>query len=140
MKLDTDCIRLGDSIVRVKGCAVELWNHWKPWMPSWLANWIPLCPDNAREAFAYSLESPFWLSHTFRALGRFEILLQLAIREDVVPAQFIKSDVPILMIKDFGDPSIPIEKRVVSSVKLGGGGWGGSVGGRPPRFYKLGDQ
>jgi DNA mismatch repair ATPase MutS len=120
MKLDSDCVKLGDSILGVKGCAMELWDQWKEWMPSWLGSWILLCPDDSRQAFAFITESPFWIRHTFRALGRFEVLFHLAVRDDVVPAQFIKSTEPILMIKDFGDPSIPIEKRIVSSVKLGG--------------------
>uniref|UniRef100_A0A6C0KP09 DNA mismatch repair proteins mutS family domain-containing protein n=1 Tax=viral metagenome TaxID=1070528 RepID=A0A6C0KP09_9ZZZZ len=133
MKLDTDCLKLGESIVGVKGCAAELWDQWKGWLPPWLGSWISLCPDDGRQAFAFVLESPFWLRHTFRAIGRFEILLHLAMRDDVVPAQFVRSDEPILMIKDFGDPSIPIQKRVVSSVKLGISGSGrargiGSIG------------
>ena len=121
IKLDKDCLKLGECVIGVKGCMVELWNRWKGWMPSWLESWIPLCPDDPRQAFAFVMESPFWLRHAFRALGRFEILLHLAIRDDIVPVQFVRSDTPVLMIKDFGDPSIPIEKRVVSSVKLGGG-------------------
>ena len=119
MKLDTSCLHLGESIVRVKHTALELWNDWKPWMPSWLSTWLPLCPDDHRQAFAYVLESPFWLPHTFRAIGRFEILLKLALRDDVVPVQFIKSQEPVLMLKDFGDPSIPMEQRIISSVSFG---------------------
>lgn len=120
MKLDTDCLRLGDSVVRVKGVAGELWGIWKAWMPSWVGSWISLCPGDVRQAFAYVLESPFWLRHTLRALGRLEIMLALALRDDVVPAQFVAGQKPVLVLKDFGDPSIPVEKRIVSSVKFGG--------------------
>lgn len=119
MKLDKDCIRLGSAVVCVKGVALELWEQWKAWMPSWIGTWIPLCPSDSRQAFAFALESPFWLRHTLRGLGRLEILLSLALRNDVVPAQFIRSLKPVLMLKDFGDPSIPMESRIVSSVALG---------------------
>jgi len=119
MKLDVDCIRLGSAIILVKTSAATLHSLWKPWMPSWLSSWITLCPDDIRQAFAYCLETPFWLHHIFRALGRFEVLYSLAARDDVVPAQFVNSKSPVLMLKEFGDPSIPSEKRIVSSVRLG---------------------
>jgi DNA mismatch repair ATPase MutS len=88
-------------------------------MPSWLSSWLTLCPDDIRQAFAYCLETPFWLHHTFRALGRFEVLYRLAARDDIVPVQFVNSKRPVVMLQDFGDPSIPTEKRIVSSVRLG---------------------
>jgi len=119
MKLDSDCVKLGTTIILFKHSAQKLYELWKPWMPSFLASWISMCPDDIRQAFAYCLESPFWLQHTFRALGRFEVLYRLAARNDIVPAQFVNSKQPVLMLKDFGDPSISTEKRIVSSVRLG---------------------
>jgi hypothetical protein len=119
MILDGDCLNLGNLIVRVKGIAGELCGEWREWMSCWLENWIPLCPDDARQAFAFVLENPVWLPHTMRSLGRFEVLLRLAGRADVVAAQFVSGGSPQLMIKEFGDPSIPVESRVVSSVRLG---------------------
>ena len=122
IRLDTDCLKLGDSIVRVKEVGMNLWNEWSPWLPKWLGNWLDICPENGRQAFAFVMDTPFWLRHTFRALGRLEILMRLAARSDVVPAQFVGGTEPVLMLKDFGDPAIPIDSRILSSVKLGGGG------------------
>jgi hypothetical protein len=125
MKLDKDCQNLGSLVVRVKGIAGGIYEEWAPWLSSWLEGWISLCPDDSRQAFAFVLEKPFWLPQMFRALGRFEVLLRLAGRSDVVAAEFIDSSAPILMIQNFGDPSIHRDSRVVSSIRLGGGGGGG---------------
>ena len=120
MRLDKDCLNLGNSIVCVKGCAERLWKEWNAWMPGWLEKWLELCPDDSRRAFAFVMETPFWLRHTFRGIGRFELLMRLAARPDVVPAQFVNGSEPVLMLKDFGDPAIPVESRITSSVHLGG--------------------
>jgi hypothetical protein len=120
MKLDKDCLTLGNTVVRVKEVAAELFREWTPWMSGWLEKWIELCPLDGRQAFAFVLETPFWLPQTFRALGRFELLLRLAAKNDVVAAQFVGGAQPILMIQNFGDPSIDRGSRVVSSVRLGG--------------------
>jgi hypothetical protein len=120
-RLDSDCMNLGSSVLRVKEIALDLWSSWSPWLPSWLQSWIDLCPSSSREAFAFSLDSPFWLHHTLRALGRLEVLLRLACRPDTVAADFVKSSSPVLTLKDIGDPSIQIESRVVSSFTLGAG-------------------
>lgn len=132
IKLDADCQNLGALVVRVKEIAEILYEEWEPWMSSWLEKWIRLCPRDSRQAFAFALEKPFWLPQTFRALGRFEVLLRLAGRNDVVATEFVGGAEPILMIQNFGDPSIPRGTRVVSSVRLGGlcrsGGAGGPKG------------
>jgi len=120
MRLDADCIKLGTLVVGVKGLAVELSDQWSRWLPSWFEGWLPLCPSDPREAFAFVLETPYWLRHTLRCLGRFEVLLRLGSSEGTVPAEFVSGDAPVLMIKDFGDPSIPVGRRVKSSIGLGG--------------------
>ena len=121
MRLDHDCLNLGNSLIDVKGCSMRVWGVWKRWLPQWFGKWIGHCPDDSRQAFAFTMESPFWLKHVFRALGRLEILIRLSVRGDVVPARFIEGSEPILMLKGFGDPAIPYERRVLSSLKLGGG-------------------
>ena len=120
MKLDGDCLELGKSIAELRTTATELVSSWKKFFPSWLDSWIKECPADIRQGFAFVLETPVWLPHLFRALGRFEVLYILANRADVVPTQFVDSVEPILMIRDFGDPSIPSEQRVISSARLGG--------------------
>jgi hypothetical protein len=126
MRLDVDCIKLGESVLSVKGVALELWGKWSTWLPSWLGDWIHLCPSTAREAFAFSLDTPFWIQYVLRAVGRLEVLLKLALRADIIPAQFVRSKTPLIVLKGTGDPSIPMESRVVSSVSLGGTGGAGS--------------
>ena len=121
MRLEKDCLALGAAIITVKESASFLINKWGMWMPTWFPSWISNCPDDKRQAFAFVLDTPFWLRHTFRALGRFEVLYMLAGRTDVVPVQFVNSATPALMLKDFGDPSIPVERRVTSSLRLGCG-------------------
>lgn len=120
MRLEADCISLGNTILDVKGGCSRLAERWARWLPGFLPSWIPLCPSTSREAFAFALESPFWLRHCFRAVSRFEILWRLANRGDVVPAEFVRSVKPVLVLKEFGDPQIPLEKRVISSVGFGG--------------------
>jgi len=120
MRLDENCLTLGSSVICVKEVAMRLFNGWSQWLPSWLKQWISECPDNVREAFAFVLENPFWLRHTLRALGRFEVLVLLSARRDVVPAEFIRTSEPFLKICKFGDPAIPVESRSLSSVCLGG--------------------
>jgi len=119
MTLDADCLKLGNLLIGVKGIGLRLFATWKQWIPAWLGGWLAECPDDPRQAFAFATESPFWLRHTFRCLGRFEILMRLAGKEDVVAAEFVEGQKPVLMLKNFGDPSIPLAERVVSSVKLG---------------------
>ena len=121
IKLDTNCLSLGDSILRVKRVANELQVGWGRWLPSWLPKWIELCPSGTREAFAFVIDTPFWLKHILRSIGRFEVLFSLATRPDVVSAEFLESSEPVLMLKEFGDPSIPLSRRVMSSIRLGGG-------------------
>ena len=121
MKLDTNCLSLGASIVRVKEISEQLQARWGRWLPAWLPGWIRLCPSNAREAFAFVIDTPFWLKHILRSLGRFEVLFTLAARPDVVAAEFLGGTEPVLMLKEFGDPSIPLERRVMSSIRMGGG-------------------
>ena len=118
MTLDADCLALGNSLIGVKGIGLELTKAWKAWVPGWLAGWLAECPDDPRQAFAFAIETPFWLRHTFRALGRLEVVLALAGREDVTSAEFVGSAKPALVLKRFGDPSIPMDRRVLSSVGL----------------------
>jgi hypothetical protein len=120
IKLDGDCLELGKSIAELRTTATELVTSWGKFFPSWLDSWIKECPADIRQGFAFVLETPIWLPHLFRALGRFEVLYILANRADVVPTEFVASAEPILMIRDFGDPSIPSEQRVLSSARLGG--------------------
>jgi hypothetical protein len=120
MTLDADCMKLGELLIRVKGVGLRLFGAWKRWIPAWLGGWLEACPDDPRQAFAFATDTPFWILHTFRCLGRFEVLLRLAGKEDVIAAEFVGGDKPVLMLKDFGDPSIPLGERVVSSVRLGG--------------------
>ena len=122
MTLDADCLALGKSLISVKGVGLWLSEVWKAWVPGWLAGWLAECPDDPRQAFAFAIETPFWLRHTFRALGRLEVVLALAGREDVSSAEFVGGAKPALVLKRFGDPSIPLGRRVLSSVGLGGGG------------------
>ena len=120
IRLDTECISLGNSIVEVKEKALNLFKSWSSYLPKWFKSWTSECSSDPRQAFAFVLEHPFWLPHVFRSIGRFEVLFRLASRSDVTPTQFIDSETPILMIKNFGDPSIPFNSRIVSSTTLGG--------------------
>jgi hypothetical protein len=126
MTLDADCLALGNSLIGVKEIGLWLTKAWKSWVPGWLAGWLAECPDDPRQAFAFAIETPFWLRHTFRALGRLEVVLALAGREDVTSAEFVGSAKPVLVLKRFGDPSIPMDRRVLSSLSLGGSGSNGS--------------
>ena len=119
IKLDSDCLKLGESVLALKNTCSEIFYGWKKFFPPWISTWLAECPSDSRQAFAFVLETPFWLRHTFRAMSRFELLYILGNRPDIVSTEFVKSEEPILMIRDFGDPSIELEKRVVSSVGLG---------------------
>jgi hypothetical protein len=121
MKLDTSCHVLGTALLRVKENSKFLLNGWRKYLPQWFPEWVELCPSSTvREAFAFAYTTPFWLRHTLRALGRFEVLFRLADRDDVVDVKFIQASKPILHLKEFGDPAIPMEKRITSNVFLGG--------------------
>jgi hypothetical protein len=121
MKLDTSCQTLGTAIIRVKENSVFLLKRWGSYLPKWFAEWIELCPSSSvREAFAFIYTTPFWIRHTLRALGRFEVLFKLADRDDITDVKFIQGSKPYLLLKDFGDPAIPMEKRITSSLCLGG--------------------
>lgn len=120
MRLDTSCIDLGQAVLTIKNKAYDLYNSSSKFFPKWLEGWVKECPSDVRQVFCFTLENPFWLPQLLRAVGRFEVLYRLATRIGVVPTQFIQSDTPILMIKEFGDPSIQIESRIVSSTCLGG--------------------
>jgi hypothetical protein len=122
MKLDSDCLHLGESILKLKEESVVLYKSWKPWLPVWFLEWITMCPSDLRQAFAFVHDTPYWLIHMCRSLGRFEGLFLLAARPDTVPATFINSKRPILVLHDFGDPSIQMEKRILSSICLGAKG------------------
>ena len=118
--LDSSCRDLGEVILNVKRMAVRTYANWGVWMPVWIQRWTDVCPDDPRQAFAFVVETPHWLPHLLRGLGRFEVLWTLAGREDVCAAQFVAGESPVLMLRDFGDPLIAREKRVLSSVRLGG--------------------
>jgi hypothetical protein len=120
MKLDADCVIHGKEVIRLKENATFLLQNWSSWLPKWCKDWIPLCPSEERQAFAFILDTPFWLPHMFRALGRFDVLYALAIRSDIVPVSFVAAKKPLLLLRDFGDPSIEASKRVLSSLSLGG--------------------
>lgn len=120
MRLDDNCLDLANSLVQIKSISKNLYTSWPSFFPKWLDGWIEECPSDPRQAFCFNLETPFWLPQLLRGLGRFEVLYKLATRVDIVPTQFVNSDKPILVIKDFGDPSINLHKRVVSSTALGG--------------------
>jgi hypothetical protein len=120
MNLEVNCLELGTSILSIKTIAKELYTSWTSFFPKWVSMFIQECPSDTRQAFCFVLETPFWLPQLLRSMGRFEVLYRLAGRQDVVPTQFIKSDAPILMIKEFGDPSIQLDNRIVSSTSLGG--------------------
>jgi len=120
MKLDVGCVEHGSSVIRLKESAEFLLTRWSAWLPRWFKDWIPLCPVDKRQAFAFVLDTPFWLPHIFRALGRFEVLFTLATRSDTTPVSFVDSKTPLLMLQGFGDASIPSGKRVLSSLSLGG--------------------
>jgi hypothetical protein len=117
-KLDTECLQLGETIIEVKSIATFLHSHWKPFLPSWFSTWLSLCPSDSRQAFAFVIDTPFWLPHLLRALGRLELLVRLASRSDICTVEFVRSATPVLMLKGFGDASIPIEQRVLSSLLL----------------------
>jgi hypothetical protein len=120
IKLDTNCLTIANSITEFREVSLSLIKSWKKYFPTWIESWVLECPSEPRQAFAFVLETPVWLPHVFRVLGRFEVLFTLANRVDVVPIEFVDSVEPILMIKDFGDPSIPMNTRVTSSIRLGG--------------------
>jgi len=120
MRLDENCLSLAKDIVQVKNMSKDLYDSWSNFFPRWVAGWIDNCPSDERQAFCFTLETPFWLPQLLRAMGRFEVLFKLSSRVDVVPTQFINSEEPVLLIKDFGDPAIPLDKRVLSSTCLGG--------------------
>jgi hypothetical protein len=122
MKLDANCLTLGNSVLELKNTFSEIVSKWGEFFPNWTESWIAECPADSRQAFAFILETPFWLKHSFRAIGRFELLYILGKRGDIVPTEFVKSKEPVLMIKEFGDSSIPMESRVTSSIRLGGPG------------------
>jgi hypothetical protein len=122
IRLDNDCSKKGDIILSVINVSTKIVQKAKGFLPGWLENWIQQCPTTSRQAFAFILENRYWLTHLLRSLGRFEVLWTLANREDTVPVEFIKSKEPILLLKEFGDPSISLSKRVLSSVRLGGSG------------------
>ena len=119
IRLDADSQKLGESVLSVKEAGKWLWDSWSSYLPRWFEGWIDLCPSDDRQAFAFAFDTHFWLPHTFRALGRLEVLLRLADRDDVVHAEFISSEKPLLALKGFGDPAIPFEKRVTSNLGLG---------------------
>lgn len=121
-RLDKDCVALGSAIVCVKEEVGSLVTRFGEWFPSWISDWIELCPTDLRQAFAFCLETPFWLRHTFRAVGRFDVLFTLAQQSDTVPVSFVQSATPVILLKGFGDPSIPLDRRVLSSLRLGGPG------------------
>jgi hypothetical protein len=120
MTLDRDCQVLGNSILSLSSYSKDLLFTWKEWLPPWFSYWASLCPSEERQAFAFVRDYPYWLPHMFRGLGRFEATFILACRKDTVPAVFVKSEKPLIAIHGFGDPSIPMNKRVLSSVSLGG--------------------
>jgi hypothetical protein len=125
-KLDKECTEFGNSILGIKDIAKQLLDKWKAYFPKWFSSWIDLCPSTNRQAFAFTQEYEYWLHHTKRVIGRFQVLYKLARRPDVVPVEFVKSKVkhstekPILFLQDFGDPNIPYEERVVTSIKCKG--------------------
>ena len=120
-KLDAETYKLGESVLIVKEFSISLLTQgFKEFLPDWFPDWVAHCPNGVREAFAFVIDNPFWLKHLLRALQRLEVLVKLAERADVVPAEFVKSKKPVLFIRDFGDPSIPMESRITSSLKLGG--------------------
>ena len=121
-KLDAETYKLGESVIYVKEFSNSLLTTlgFKEFLPEWFPDWVAHCPNGAREAFAFVIDNPFWLKHLLRALERLEVLIRLAERPDVVPVQFVKSKTPVLMLRDFGDPSITMDKRITSSFKLGG--------------------
>jgi hypothetical protein len=119
-KIDSECVDLGYSVLQIKDIASALHKKYTLYFPSWFESWISMCPSSEREVFAFVIDTPFWLKHLLRAIGRFEVLYNLAKRPDVVPVEFVKASKPILMLKGFGDPHIPYEKRVNSTIKLEG--------------------
>jgi hypothetical protein len=120
MRLETGCIELGQAIINIKDKTHELYSTWSKFFPKWLKSWVKECPSDVRQAFCFTLENPVWLPQLLRCVGRFEVLFRLSTHVGVVPTQFVQSDTPVLMIKDFGDPSIHLDSRIVSSTCLGG--------------------
>jgi hypothetical protein len=119
-KLDVECEGFGEKICRIRDIGIGLHERWKEYFPSWFSVWIELCPNTSRQAFAFFQEYPYWFYHTKRAIQRFHILYKLARRPDVTPVTFVDSKTPILMLKEFGDPNIAYEDRVLSSIKSKG--------------------
>jgi hypothetical protein len=117
-KLDSECLVLGQAILQIHTSAKAIQQQYNKFLPSWFSNWLDLCPSDARQAFAFVIDTPFWLPHLLRALGRFDLLFTLASRSDVQPVQFLRHKSPTLLLKGFGDPSIPSERRVLSSLLL----------------------
>jgi hypothetical protein len=120
MTLDRDCLKLGTSILSLRSYSTELVSKWNTFLSPWFSYWVSLCPTDERQAFAFVRDYNYWLPHMCRAIGRFDVLFTLACREDTVPASFVKSEKPLIALQGFGDPSIPMDKRILSSVCLGG--------------------
>lgn len=118
-KIDKECAEMGGAIIELREAAIKLAGVCEGFIPRWFSKWIERCPASPRQAFAFLIENPFWLRHTLRVLGRLDILFTLASRSDVAPCEFVKGCAPVLMLKDFGDPSIPMDSRVTSSICLG---------------------
>jgi hypothetical protein len=119
-KLDKECTAFGNSILGIKEIGKTLLKRWKIYLPKWFGAWIDLCPSTNRQAFAFTQEYEYWLHHTKRAIERFQVLYTLARRPDVMPVEFVKSTKPILYLEEFGDPNIPYEQRILSSIKCKG--------------------
>lgn len=117
IKTETACISLGSSICRVREIGETILSNWSSFLAPWMKKWITLCPTNPREAFAFAINHPFWIPTFLKGLCRFEVLYSLATKQESTPAQFVKGT-PTLVFKGVGDPSIPIDQRVLSDFSL----------------------
>lgn len=121
-KLDTDCNTIGNAIVELEQKSAQWCREWSPWWPRWAARWISSSDHGGdpRRAFAFAIETPFWLRQLLRCIGKFESLICLARSSEVAAIRVLRGPAPQFIHTSLYDPSIESEKSVKSSLSLGG--------------------
>jgi hypothetical protein len=123
-KLDVDCTRIGAAIVELEQKGIEWCRSWRGWWPRWSEKWLASSESDgdARRAFAFAIETPFWLKHVLRCFGRFETLICLARSEETSAIQVLSGPAPQFFHTALYDPSIGAARAVKSSISLGHSG------------------
>lgn len=120
--LDHDCLEVGEAIVALEKKGVEWSRTWSAWWPQWGSRWCTASESGGdpRRAFAWAIESPFWLRHLLRAFGRFEALACLAKQKTITNIRVLQSKQPEFFHGDLYDPALAVENAIKSSLHLGG--------------------